>query len=922
MCRLAPAADGGDAEIRPPAALVSGPTCAGRPPRRRSAPPALYSRADMRLLFVLDQWPELSETFVVNELQALRRLGHDVRVQAAQPAAHPNPEAPADVDVHVLARRRPRARAVRDLLWLRGAGRWPARATSPGAGAGGARSGRARCARWRRPRGAIVERGDEHLHAHFAAGAALDAMRLAALTGRTFSVTAHAYDIFLTPRNLREKLDARRRGLHRLRLQRRATCAASCRGRTCTRSSWASTSARSERTAPLPQRPHGAGGRPARREEGLRRARSTRVAQLPDVRLRIVGDGPLRAQLEARARSAASGRVELAGSRAPAGVRAALERADVLAMPCVVARDGDRDSMPVVVKEAMAMELLVVASDEVGLPECVLAPWGVLAPPGDAEALRGGAARRARAVAAGAPRAGRAAREWVRAHADVDAETARMAQVLRTIGRAPPPRAHTQTADVLSDIIAPGRLRDGDPQALAALVAVGGWAVVVLLRARGRGRRRRARRRARVRDVPPARDRGRRRGGGRSRADPARERARRGRRGARRARPRTRRARREEAFARASPRPLSPRLATEVLRALVDAAPVEGEPAAGTRRGRAQLRRRLRGGRAGAGGRRRGGLGPASPLLLRAAQRHGRRRRRRRAPDAPDGARAAPVWRATPPRNRRGAPPPPAASASAAPRVAARRALRALPPAQRALVRGGARRSCVLASRCGGDEAPAATATAPRAAPSRSRRRRRRPAPGAGAVAGRPRPPRRAAGRERRALRGRADHRRRVGQEIRARRAAQRHALGHDRGARAQRQPRRPRAARPRLPAADEPRRRRRPARRRGRRGPRRARAAGACARRARERAPRLRGPVERARARRSLFEPGGLDEPTVLVPLGDSSAAGRSGSRRGGTSTRRRAVSAIVRQPASIAQRCSGVASGGSKPRPTTSTS
>ena len=71
----------------------------------------------MRLLFVLDQWPELSETFVVNELQALRRLGHDVRVQAAQQAAHPNPEAPADVDVHLLAHDDP-ARDLRDLLWL------------------------------------------------------------------------------------------------------------------------------------------------------------------------------------------------------------------------------------------------------------------------------------------------------------------------------------------------------------------------------------------------------------------------------------------------------------------------------------------------------------------------------------------------------------------------------------------------------------------------------------------------------------------------------------------------------------------------------------------------------------------------------------------------------------------------------------
>jgi glycosyltransferase involved in cell wall biosynthesis len=99
-------------------------------------------------------------------------------------------------------------------------------------------------------------------------------------------------------------------------------------------------------------------------------------------------------------------------------------------MPCVVARDGDRDSMPVVVKEAMAMELLVVASDEVGLPECVLAPWGFLAPPGDADALAGAL----RAALALAPQeraaAGAAARAWVGEHASVDAETARMAALI------------------------------------------------------------------------------------------------------------------------------------------------------------------------------------------------------------------------------------------------------------------------------------------------------------------------------------------------------------------------------------------------------------------------------------------------------------------------------------------------------------
>src|SRR5206468_4102025 len=69
----------------------------------------------MRLLFVLDQWPELSETFVVNELEALRRQGHAVRVQAARLAPHPNPEAPADVDVALVG-----SGGWRDLAWLAG----------------------------------------------------------------------------------------------------------------------------------------------------------------------------------------------------------------------------------------------------------------------------------------------------------------------------------------------------------------------------------------------------------------------------------------------------------------------------------------------------------------------------------------------------------------------------------------------------------------------------------------------------------------------------------------------------------------------------------------------------------------------------------------------------------------------------------
>jgi colanic acid/amylovoran biosynthesis glycosyltransferase len=102
-------------------------------------------------------------------------------------------------------------------------------------------------------------------------------------------------------------------------------------------------------------------------------------------------------------------------------------------MPCVVAPDGDRDSMPVVVKEAMAMELMVVATDEVGLPECVRAPWGRLVPPGDPDALRAALEEVLALPVEERAAAGAAGRAWVLEHADVQRETARLAALIAQV---------------------------------------------------------------------------------------------------------------------------------------------------------------------------------------------------------------------------------------------------------------------------------------------------------------------------------------------------------------------------------------------------------------------------------------------------------------------------------------------------------
>src|SRR5205807_8484547 len=90
----------------------------------------------------------------------------------------------------------------------------------------------------------------------------------------------------------------------------------------------------------------------------------------PIDRLEIVGDGPLRDRLAALVEELGlSAKVGLLGVLDQDGVREALERADLLVMPSVIAPDGDRDSVPVVVKEALALEIPVVASDEGGLQE-------------------------------------------------------------------------------------------------------------------------------------------------------------------------------------------------------------------------------------------------------------------------------------------------------------------------------------------------------------------------------------------------------------------------------------------------------------------------------------------------------------------------------------------------------------------------
>lgn len=96
------------------------------------------------------------------------------------------------------------------------------------------------------------------------------------------------------------------------------------------------------------------------------------VEEFPGARLRIVGGGPLEGQLAALVREEhLEEAVELLGPRGQNEVPGLVASAGVGALTSTTARDGDREGTPVFLMEAQGMGLPVVSSNHSGIPEVV-----------------------------------------------------------------------------------------------------------------------------------------------------------------------------------------------------------------------------------------------------------------------------------------------------------------------------------------------------------------------------------------------------------------------------------------------------------------------------------------------------------------------------------------------------------------------
>jgi colanic acid/amylovoran biosynthesis glycosyltransferase len=121
----------------------------------------------------------------------------------------------------------------------------------------------------------------------------------------------------------------------------------------------------------------------------LLRAFALVAPRLPDVRLVQVGRGPLTATLQALASELGiAGRVEFAGAQPYDRVRVLMQNATALALTSQTAADGDQEALGMVLNEASACGIPIIATRHGGIPEAVLdGETGLLAPERDVAAI-------------------------------------------------------------------------------------------------------------------------------------------------------------------------------------------------------------------------------------------------------------------------------------------------------------------------------------------------------------------------------------------------------------------------------------------------------------------------------------------------------------------------------------------------------
>jgi len=359
-----------------------------------------------RLLYVVSLFPCWSETFIAREIAALIAAGADVRILSlkapSEKLVHPeaerllarvrHPLSPGPAALRRAAALFAHPRALSSLV--RALGRALARHPIELAKSLEAVARATEQLDW------IREFDPDVIHAHWASYPSTAALALGRLLGKPFGFTCHAHDIFLHDHLLREKIESA------------AVPVTISRYNVAWLAEHVTRQARDRLTVihcgvDLPSLPFQADAReedlivtvgrldPIKGLDVLVDALADLKRQGRRFRCRVIGEGPLRGQLQASIdRQGLQERVKLVGARPQSEVRAALCAATIFALPSQITPSGDRDGIPVSLMEAMAAGAPVVSTSVSGIPELIEdGREGLLVSPRDSRALAEALAR-------------------------------------------------------------------------------------------------------------------------------------------------------------------------------------------------------------------------------------------------------------------------------------------------------------------------------------------------------------------------------------------------------------------------------------------------------------------------------------------------------------------------------------------------
>lgn len=349
-----------------------------RPLVPRHEAPGRRHPSGQRVGYVLKMYPRFSETFIVNEILAHEAAGLDVHIFSLRPAADGRfHTALADVRAGVTYIENKGLKTAE--LWRR-LGEVARRFGGLGASLDdllAADVGDA--AQALQVAEAVEHEGITHLHAHFGSVATTVARLVSLTTGVPYTFTAHAKDIFhddVDAGDLREKLadaaacvtvsDFNVGHLEEVRGDGRGRIQRIYNGLHLDRFPYSDPTDRPPTVIAVGRLVEKKGFADLVVAIGMLRDAGR------DVRCLIVGTGPLEETLRGQVSDTGlDSAVTLTGALPQHRVVEIVRSSAVMVAPCVVGADGNRDGMPTVLLESMAIGTPCVATPVTGVPELI-----------------------------------------------------------------------------------------------------------------------------------------------------------------------------------------------------------------------------------------------------------------------------------------------------------------------------------------------------------------------------------------------------------------------------------------------------------------------------------------------------------------------------------------------------------------------